>query len=238
MNSTNLEYLYAKLMGPIMNTLLIEMLVLGVFFVLYSYVRAVIKQPGILTSRNFIVRLVLLGIIVFFNIFIAVSYFLDYSNVSLEELIIYARKLSDSDYARAKLIFFLMAPLDMLTIVLHVSMYAVISISGEFNVEGSEFAKNDIRLTMRNLFLIVALFHFVSILWWTTMGILTINGFLTEDIGFHFIYLTIYTAGYFTAKKLKQSKLADSFLIAYFSMAMLSVYVFRTMTFMDRLFRL
>ena len=70
MNSTNLEYLYAKLMGPIMNTLLIEMLVLGVFFVLYSYVRAVIKQPGILTSRNFIVRLVLLGIIVFFNIFI------------------------------------------------------------------------------------------------------------------------------------------------------------------------
>jgi hypothetical protein len=146
MNSSNLEYLYAKLMGPIMNTLLIEMLVLGVFFVLYSYVRVVIREPKILTSRNFIVRLVLLGIIVFFNIFIAVSYFLDYSNVSLEELIIHARKLSDSDYTRAKLIFFLMAPLDMLTIVLHVSMYALISISEEFKVEDSKFVENDIKL--------------------------------------------------------------------------------------------
>jgi hypothetical protein len=237
MNATSLEYLYAKLMGPIMNTLLIEMLVLGVFFVLYSYVRIVIRQPKILTSRNFIVRLVLLVIIVFFNIFIAVSYFLDYSNVSLEELIVHARRLSDADYARAKLIFFLMAPIDVITIVLHVSMYAVISISEPIELEDFEFVKNDIRLTMRNLFLIVALFHLVSILWWTTMGILTANELVMEDITYHFSYLVIYTAGYIVAKKSAQSRSIDLLLVFYFSLAMLSVYVFRTMIFMDRLFR-
>lgn len=235
MESDNLDYIYAKLMSPIQNTLLTEMLVLGLFFVLFSYVRAILREPKIIKSRNFRIRLILLVDIVLLNVYMITSYFLDYSNVSLQELIENAQALLSNEYLRAKLMFFAMVPLDIGTLAIHVSMYATISMTDDFKTSNTEFIKDDIRKTMKNLFFIGILFHAISVFWWLFFGIFTRTGFHQQDIGFHLFYSMVYLLGYLICKIKHYKFVKDWGLLAYYSIAMLSVYVFRTITFMDRL---
>ena len=235
MESDNLDYIYAKLMSPIQNTLLTEMLVLGLFFVLYSYVRVILKDPSIIKRRNFIIRLVLLGNIVLLNVYMITSYFLDYSTISLQELIDHAQSLISSEYLRAKLMFFTMVPLDMMTLGVHVSMYAAISMTDDVKKIDADFKEDDIKKTMKNLFFIGILFHAVSFFWWLVFGIFTRTGLHPEDTLYHLIYATVYFTGFWYCKKQHLKYIGDWSLVVCFSIIMLSVYVFRTMTFIDRL---
>ena len=231
----NIDYIYAKLMSPIQNALLTEMLVLGLFFVLYSYVRVILENPGVFKSKNFIYRLILLDNVVLLNVYMITSYFLDYSAVSLQEFIQHAQLLSQPEYRRAKFMFFVMVPLDIITVGFHVSMYATVALPKNFKKSINSELKEDIRNILKNLFAIGIGFHTVSIVWWVTFGIFTNTGLQMDNSGYHLIYTLIFLIGYNLAKNPGFYKLKDFVLVIYHTLIIISIYVFRTMTFIDRL---
>lgn len=220
-----LEYLYTKLVNGLVSTLLNELLVLGIFFVLYGYISQIVRNPDLLFRAALFKRMVLLGLISLFVFYVALTYFMPYTDISVRDVVSKLSEYSQSEQRQAVILLLMMSPIDLLSIVLLAAMYATLGIESSSEIEKIESESLDKQLI--NLFLITSSWHFVTVVWWVVFYFLALKPYEIGDIGYHSLFGVLQLLGYLGWRWLHKMGWNNWLGIGYFALLVLTVYVTR-----------
>ena len=229
------QNIYSGLVGGTLQSLIQQVLILGIFIVGIGHVTHGIKKAQYFSSSLFRKRLLLVCVVILFVTFMKLTYSVEWG-LSFESMIQQARAIfEDAERHRAALMVVLLTPIDLTTIVLLAGMFLVLAVdeSSDDKISGSGVT---IHRELRNLYLLTGSTHFVMVIWWIFFNMLTDGGILKNlgDIMYHIIFVFLHAAGYTVLKKNTDGKNkisgwigSENFHICFYSVITLSVYVSR-----------
>ncbi len=158
------DFIYSRVIAPLVKALYTEVMVIGMFFVGFGYLRSAISDALVVRRGHFWRRILLFTLVILFSIYIILSYNVDNTN--------HGQVNRDAtSILPPKAFFMLMAPLELVMVGLSGAMFLILGFEvfpqkgnskDDFHLQVSQKSK----LTLTFLFGISALWHFCCIIWW------------------------------------------------------------------------
>lgn len=225
------HWYYAKFIAPLIQSLSIEVMVIGVFVVGLSYVRCVMIDPKIVKKGYLWRQIILLLSVILFCLYCAISYNCEATRHAVEtkEILI-----------PVKLFFCIIPIIDLSIIGIIGAMFAILAIEQSLtDREDYESSKEELAA----LLLLSSIEHFVCILWWLIwIGSETFN---MRSINFNCYMIAIYLSMFLTWRMLVRHSTYARYKEVYewggviwYVLMVVSVYIIRMSWYFDSVLKL
>lgn len=224
------NYIYTKILAPVIQNLYSEMMVIGIFLVSFSYLRSVFLDVRVLRYGYFWRRVFLLLSVMLFSIYIGLSY-----NVDIE-----ANEIDNSaeSMMSPKAFFLLIAPLELVMVGIEGAMFLILGYdildhtTKSAKIEKLRLSNKEREKTLAFLFGATGLWHILCIIWWLFW--LGNNRFSAFSVCTHATIATVHLIslfiwGYISSSKLyvRRRELCDWIGVVWYFGIILAVYLIR-----------